>query len=82
VSDHYDFRLACDLRADVPHHVLDTLRYMTREAECDFSAPPDHPVFEAYELPHSVGGVHCRASCMAVVAELKTGGRKNRGADQ
>ena len=55
MSDHYDFRLACDLRADVPQQVLDTLRYMTREVEYDFNNPPDHIIFEAADkLSHNV----------------------------
>ncbi len=51
MSDHYDFRLACDLRADTPHQVIATLKYMTRTDDYAFNDPPDHPFFESFELP-------------------------------
>jgi hypothetical protein len=53
MSDHFDFRTACDLRSDTPQQVVATLRYMTRADNYDFNDPPDHPFFERDE---SYGG--------------------------
>ncbi len=50
MSDHYDFRLACDVRADTPQQVIATLRYMTRADDYDFNGPPSHPFFASVEL--------------------------------
>jgi len=50
MSDHYDFRLACDVRADTPQQVIETLRYMTRADDYDFNDSPSHPFFASVEL--------------------------------
>lgn len=40
-----ELMLACDLKADVPQQVIETLRYLTRKEDYEFNNPPDHPFF-------------------------------------
>src|SRR5262245_17099578 len=46
MSYHYDFALACDLKADTPQQVIDTLAYMARKADYPYNNPPAHSFFD------------------------------------
>ena len=43
---HFDGFSACDLKPDVPQQVIDSLKYLTRDEEYEFTDIPDHRFFE------------------------------------
>jgi hypothetical protein len=45
MGQDFEVSLSCNLSADTPQHVLDTLRYMMRTEEYEFDSPPAHPFF-------------------------------------
>jgi hypothetical protein len=47
MSLHFEFTLTLDLKPETPQQVIDTLAYMTRSEEYEFSDPPSHPWFES-----------------------------------
>jgi hypothetical protein len=46
MSTRYDFLLMCNLRDDTPAQVIDTLKYMTRSEDYEFSNPPNGSFFK------------------------------------
>jgi hypothetical protein len=45
----YDLLVNCDLKADIPQQVLETLQYMVRVEDYDFDDPPQARVFEGHD---------------------------------
>ena len=46
MSVHYDFGLACDIKPTAPQQIIDTLKYMARTEDYEFSNPPRDDLFE------------------------------------
>ena len=46
MSSYFDGFFACDLKADVPQQVIETLQYMTRTEEYTFTNVPDDKFFK------------------------------------
>lgn len=50
MSDHVDYCIHCEFPHTLSQQVVDTLTYMTRDADYPFSDPPDHPCFAPEEI--------------------------------
>jgi len=49
MSLYFDGFFACDLKADIPQQVIDTLLYLTRKADYPFTDVPKHEFFQTEE---------------------------------
>jgi hypothetical protein len=45
----YEFALACDLKPNISHAVIDTLKYMTGSQDSTFNSVLEHPLFTSSE---------------------------------
>lgn len=47
---HVELMLACDLKDDVPQHVIEILKYVTRKEDYEFNNLPILPAFEGNRI--------------------------------